>query len=261
MTRRRSRLRPAAPVAAVLAVLAVVAVLTAPAAHAAAYQYWGYYRLTDGAWQYSQQGPAQVNPADGSVEGWRWAITDEDNAQPRPPRVLPTFEQVCGAVGAQTSFKRVAVVVDYGRVVDGDGTSTPPDPVAECAVVPSAVTAAEVLAAVASVRAGDAGLVCGINGYPATGCGGPVGSLSDEQRAADTEVALSAAVTDEPSSTGSTTPGAAPFSPDQTAGPVVAPSPAATSGSGVPVVVWAGLLILLLGVAALFWGSRHREPR
>jgi cobalamin biosynthesis Mg chelatase CobN len=157
-------------------------------------------------------------------------------------------------------MKRVAVVLDYGRAVDGDGTSTPPDVAAECAVVPTAATGAEVLAAVAAVRNGTTGLVCGINGYPATGCGGAADSLTEEQKAADTPVTLAAtasasAQTQPPDGT---TPGATPYSPTATAGPVTAPAPGAASGSGVPLVVWVGLVILLLGVAALVWAARRR---
>ena len=165
------------------------------------------------------------------------------------------------ATDAQFGMKRVAVVLDYGRAVDGDGSSTPPDVAAECAVVPTAATGAEVLAAVAAVRNGTTGLVCGINGYPATGCGGAVASLTEEQKAADTPVTLAAtasasAQTQPPVGT---TPGATPFSPTATAGPLIAPAPGASSGSGVPVVVWVGLVILLLGVAALVWAARRRR--
>jgi cobalamin biosynthesis Mg chelatase CobN len=173
--------------------------------------------------------------------------------------VTPTFGQVCDATDAQSGMKRVAVVLDYGRAVDGDGSSSPPDVAAECAVVPTAATGAEVLAAVAAVRNGTTGLVCGINGYPATGCGGAVASLTDEQKAADTPVTLAAtasasAQTQPPVGA---TPGATPFSPTATAGPLIAPAPGISTGSGVPVVVWVGLVILLLGVAALVWAARR----
>ena len=259
MTCPRPHTRRVLPLAAVAAL--VLALLTAATAHAATFQYWGYYQLTNGAWVFAQKGSGETNPADGSVEGWRWAITEESGTPPRTPRVTPTFGQVCDATDAQSGMKRVAVVLDYGRAVDGDGTSTPPDVAAECAVVPTAATGAEVLAAVAAVRNGTTGLVCGINGYPATGCGGAVASLTDEQKAADTPVTLAAtasasAQTQPPVGT---TPGATPFSPTATAGPLIAPAPGISTGSGVPVVVWVGLVILLLGVAALVWAARRRR--
>jgi hypothetical protein len=257
MTRPRPQPRRVLPLAAVAAL--VLGLLAALPAHAATFQYWGYYQLTDGAWVFAQKGSGETNPADGAVEGWRWAISEESGTPPRTPRLTPTFEQVCAGSVAQSGKKRVAVVLDYGRAVDGDGSAPPPDPGTECAVVPTAATGAEVLAAVAAVRTGTTGLVCGVNGYPATGCGGAVSSLSAEQQAADTPIALDAtasasAATQPPVGT---TPGATPFSPRETAGPLVAPAAGSSTGSGVPVVVWLGLAILLLGAAALVWAARR----
>jgi hypothetical protein len=248
----------------VLVVLAAVllSVSAAGPAQAATYQYWGYYQLAGGTWTFVQRGPAQTDPADGSIEGWRWAIAEESGTPPRTPRVVPSFEQLCGTDAAPAGTKRVGVVVDYGRGADGDGTTTPPEPVGTCAVVPTAATGADVLAAVASVRTGDAGLVCGVNDYPASGCGGAVTSLTDEQQAADTSVTLAAPVADTAQSApppSSPTPGARPLVPTETAGPLVAPSTTPGTGSGVPVVVWVGLVVLLLGVAALAWTAMQRR--
>jgi hypothetical protein len=237
----------------------VIGMLTAAPAQAASYQYWGYYQLANGAWTFAQKGPAETTPAEGSVEGWRWAITEESGTPPRNPRVTPTFEQVCGTAAAESGTKRVGVVIDYGRAVDGDGGATPPDPVAECAVVPTAATGAEVLAAVATVRTGDGGLVCGIANYPASGCGGPVATLSAEQQAADTPATLAASATPQSLPPSGSTPGAATSTAGQTVGPLIAPAPTSTSTSGVPVVVWVGLVILLLGVAALVWSALRRR--
>lgn len=260
---RRASVLTDARRASVLTVLGTVlalalGLLTAAPASAATYQYWGYYQLTGGAWSFSQKGPAETKPADGSVEGWRWAITEESGTPPRTPRVTPTFDAVCGSAAVESGKKRVGVVLDYGRDVDGDGTK-PPDPVAECAVVPTAATGAEVLAAVATVRTGDAGLVCGIDNYPATGCGGTVATLSDAQKAADTPVTLAPTATPQ-TTPSSATPGAGSASAPETAGPLIASAPASTTTSGVPVVVWVGLLILVLGVAALV-GSALRRRR
>jgi hypothetical protein len=258
MTHHVSGARRASVLALLGTVLALVlGLLTAAPASAANYRYWGYYQLTDGAWTFSQKGAAETNPADGSVEGWRWAITEESGTPPRHPRVTPTFDDVCGSAPAESGKKRVAVVLDYGRDVDGDGT-TPPDPVAECAVVPTAATGAEVLAAVATVRTGDGGLICGIDNYPASGCGGPVATLSDAQKAADTPVTLAPTATPE-TTPSSATPGAGAVSASETAGPLIAPAPTSSTTSGVPVVVWVGLLILVLGVAALVASALRRR--
>lgn len=239
-----------AVVGTALAVL--LGLLTAAPAQAANYQYWGYYQLANGAWTFAQKGPAETNPADGSVEGWRWAITEESGTPPRNPRVTPAFNNVCGTAAADAGKKRVAVVIDYGRDVDGDG-ATPPNPVTKCATVPTAATGAEVLAAVATVRNGDGGLVCGIDNYPATGCGGQVATLTDAQKAADTPVPVLGAAAPSP------TPGAGSATPTETAGPLVAPATTSTTSSGVPAVVWVGLVVLLLGVAALVWSAMRRR--
>jgi len=56
-----------------IAILAMTAI--APAARAeSAYRYWTYWQGNAGAWQFATQGPATSNPADGSVEGWRFAV-------------------------------------------------------------------------------------------------------------------------------------------------------------------------------------------
>ncbi|HVD24065.1 MAG TPA: SCO2322 family protein [Lapillicoccus sp.] len=251
--------RRASVLAGLGVLLALVAgLLTAGPAQAASYQYWGYYQLTDATWTFSQKGAAETNPADGSVEGWRWAITEESGTPPRNPRVTPTFDEVCGSAAAESGKKRVGVVLDYGRDVDGDGT-TPPDPVAECAVVPTAATGAEVLAAVATVRTGDGGLVCGIDNYPASGCGGPVATLSDAQKAADTPATLAPTATPQATEPSSATTGSGAASAGETAGPLVASPPTSAPTSGVPVVVWVGLLILVLGVAALVLSALRRR--
>ncbi len=251
--------------AALTALGALVAVLVpATSASAANYQYWGYYQLTNNAWSFSQKGPAETTPAEGAVEGWRWAIDDGTGATPRTPRAVVTFDTVCGQVPAESGKKRVAVVVDYGRPADGDASVTPPEPTADCAVVATAATGAEVLASVATVRNDTGGLVCGINDYPATGCGGQVATLTDAQKAADTSVTIGTTATPQlPSATSSglatasVTPGTVPDN-NATAGPVAA-APASTSSSGVPAVVWIGLVIVVLGALALAWSAYRRR--
>ena len=165
-----------------------VVLLPAGAAHAAAYRYWGYYQLdAAGSWQFATKGPDQTDPADGSVEGWRYAVSSESSS--RTPRATADFAQVCGAKTADAGQKRIAVVIDYGRPADYAAATEPPAPVGRCAVVDEAATGAEVLAAVAEVRS-DKGLVCGIDGLPATGCGDEVKQVSADAEAADTPVTL-----------------------------------------------------------------------
>ncbi len=236
---------------AVFAVLGAIAALVLPAqsASAANYQYWGYYQVANGAWTFAQVGPDKSTPADGAIEGWRWAVDDGTGTAPRTPRALPSFTAVCDTTPAQTGKKRVAVVIDFGRPADGDATTTPPKPRAQCASVPTAATGAEVLAAVAEVRSGTGGLVCALDAYPASGCGGEIATLSEAQKAADTPVSIAPVTAAAPTTTASAT--AAPA----TAAPV-ATSPAASSS---PVGLWVGLVVLVLGGGALAWSLRRRR--
>ena len=239
---------------AVLGALAALTIglLTASPAQAANYQYWGYYQLANGAWTFAQKGPAETTPADGSVEGWRWAITEESGTPPRNPRVTPDLRRRVrhrrGRVRQEARRGRHRLRPRRRRRT----APRHPTPVANCATVPTAATGAEVLAAVATVRNGDGGLVCGIDNYPASGCGGQVATLTPEQQAADTP-ATAWRRRQPPATTASATP-------TETAGPLIAPAPTSTTtSSGVPVVVWVGLVILLLGVAALVWSAMRRR--
>ena len=156
-----------------LSVLAALflTVLSGPA-EAASYRYWGYYTWTDGAWAFATKGPDQTAPADGAVEGWRFAITAESGA-PRVPRADGDFGAICTSTDAAAGKKRVAVVIDGGTKADAPQSATPPNPRGACALVPESASGAEVLAAVATARV-EKGLVCSIDAYPAQGCGDPV---------------------------------------------------------------------------------------
>jgi cobalamin biosynthesis Mg chelatase CobN len=57
----------------------------------------------------------------------------------------------------------------------------------------------------------------------------------------------------------SATPGSGAASAGETAGPLVASAPTSAPTSGVPVVVWVGLLILVLGVTALVLSALRRR--
>lgn len=145
--------------------------LAAPAS-AEAFRYWGYYAWQDDGWVFAEAGGGEVIPADGAVEGWRFATADE--ASTRYPRAVGDFEQLCGAVPAEDGAKRVGVVIDYGTVEDSPDGDTVPAARGACAQVPEDASGSGVLAAVAELRLGDGGFVCGVDGYPAEGCGDPV---------------------------------------------------------------------------------------
>lgn len=157
-------------------------------ADASGFRFWGYFHLADGEWAFAETGPDGFEPADGDVEGWRYAsATAED---PRFPRATPTFEDICGATEAGDGEKRVGFVIDAGRAADGEGGATPPEPRAECAVVDEAANGADALAAVAEVRGDAGGLTCALDGYPESGCGDPVAAMSPEALQPDEQVEL-----------------------------------------------------------------------
>jgi hypothetical protein len=186
MTRTNRSISTSTGLVLVLGLLMAV-LLPAGAASAAAYRYWGYYQLSGTTWQFATTGPDKTNPADGSVEGWRFAVGTEDAT--RFPRATPTFDDICADTAAESGSKRVAVVIDYGRTADAVDGTEPPEPVGRCAVVATAATGLEVLSKVAEVRS-ENGLICGVDGYPASGCGDEVKTVSDEAKAADTPVTL-----------------------------------------------------------------------
>jgi hypothetical protein len=233
----RTTLRPA--LAAVSLIVALVAAVVVPAASASAsaYRYWGYFQLQGSSWAFATKGPDQVTPADGSVEGWRFAVGGEGDS--RMPRAAATFADLCGSTAAESGKKRVGVVIDYGRAADTEDGAEPPAPTGKCAVVATAATGAEVLAAVASVRA-EQGLVCAVDRHPATGCGGEVKEVSAQAQAADTPVTLATAT-------------------PSTAAGQAAPASAAAEESGSNLLAFAGIAALIGGATALVLvGLRRR---
>lgn len=250
--------RPVLPAAATLLV-AVLTVLVGPPAAAAepgtAYRYWGYYSATADGWTFAQTGPDGATPADGSVEGWRYAVAGESDV--RQPRALPAFEEVCPGEALE-GMKQVAVVLDHGRPADAPDGAEPPAPRAACAVVDEAATGADVLASVAQEVRVEGGLVCGIDGYPATGCADPVAEVTAEAAAPDDAVTLEL--------TGDAAAGGA--SPEASATPD-AGAPAATgadgsaddaaAGTGSTAPVLGGLVVVLLVAGALVLAARRRN--
>ena len=92
---RRSRARRRRPdrrpmtrraVAAAVGALLVAAVTVAAAApaEAAAYRFWSYWKVVNGAWTFSQVG-ASAPVVDGAVEGWRFSVSPDSSHAPRPP--------------------------------------------------------------------------------------------------------------------------------------------------------------------------------
>jgi len=172
-----------------------LSLLSVPA-EAASYRYWGYYTWTDGAWAFATKGPDQTAPADGAVEGWRFAITAE-SVSPRVPRADGDFDAICTSTDPAAGKKRVAVVIDGGTKDDAPEGTSPPAPRGACALVPESASGAEVLAAVATARI-EKGLVCAIDAYPAQGCGDPVDVVPPTTPDATVALALPKAKATEP---------------------------------------------------------------
>ncbi|WUH93743.1 SCO2322 family protein [Streptomyces sp. NBC_00433] len=168
------RCRRLAALPAAAAVLLLLA-LAAPA-HAAGYRYWSYWLRSGTSWTYAQTGPAMHIPADGSVEGWRFAVSQDAAAQAAQPRGGADFARICAGHPAAPGRKRVALLIDPGTPADAPDTATPPPaPRTACAQIPRNASSADALAAVAKpLRYNSAGIVCAITGYPATGCGDEV---------------------------------------------------------------------------------------
>lgn len=157
--------------AAVAALVAATGTLTsatmAGPAWAGEFRYWTYW-IGDGSWSFGSVGPAFRIPADGTVEGWRFSITAVVGDQ--PPRTTPDFAAVCAGTAAVEGRKRVAVVVDSGTTADAPPGQSPPAAWATCVVADDRATGYDILRSVTNLRT-DRGLICGIGGYPASGCG------------------------------------------------------------------------------------------
>ncbi|THA33128.1 hypothetical protein E6R18_11200 [Streptomyces sp. A1277] len=164
-------MRGVARTAALLVAGAVLAVLGAGTAQAAGYRYWSFWEGSASGWSYATQGPSLVRPDDGSVQGFRFAVS-ADSEDASKPRRAPDFAKICADTPAKGGSKRVALVIDPGVAADAPDGETPPAPRTACARVAKDASSAEALASVAGpLRYDTSAMLCAISGYPATGCG------------------------------------------------------------------------------------------
>jgi hypothetical protein len=298
-------IRAASWVVAALSCLVGVAVFTlatpAPASASTAYRYWAFYLAHGSTWQYSQRGPASEYPTDGDVEGWRFAI-QVDAGGGLTPRDVPDFATLCASNPAKAGDIRVGIVVDFGVTSDAPVHESPPAAVVPgCVYVHDGDSGAAVLQAATTVRIGagsDAGLVCGIDGYPKAECApavtvpttttaaptaqtpaAPPTATQKTPAPTTTPVAVSSAALAASSvaSEGSLTPGDAASPLGSFASAVVPlgaaglpPSPAPVSsltylrtssggsGAAFPAVI-GGVLVVVIGGAAI-WRARRGRP-
>lgn len=157
-------------VAAVAAAL-MGTVAATPASAESAYRYWSYWLVQDDAWAFAQEGPATRLPADGDVEAWRFAISTQSGDPALAPGMAApaAFDEICGDTATSADTKRIAILVDFGTTRDAPDANTPPAPVAACASVAADATSMQALSSAFDLRIED-GLICAIDGYPATGC-------------------------------------------------------------------------------------------
>ncbi|RPK85423.1 SCO2322 family protein [Streptomyces sp. ADI98-10] len=159
----------ALPLAALVAASAVL--LGAGSAEAAGYRYWSFWEGNGKNWEYATQGPSLLRPDDGTVQGFRFAVS-EDSGDADRPRRAPDFGAICAGTPAKDGSKRVALVIDPGTAADTPDGEKPPAPRTACAQVAPDASSAEALAAVAKpLRYDSSAMLCAISGYPKSGCG------------------------------------------------------------------------------------------
>lgn len=149
-----------------LAVIVIVlgmmstAMTMSPAWAEPAYRYWSYWTADSAGWAFAQQGPATRRAVDGTAEAWSFGVSSAAGSPELAPTVSPAdaFSQGCGTTPSRPGAIRVAIIAD-----DGDQVAV------RCAVVDEGASSAQALSSVFDLRIED-GLVCAIDGSPASGC-------------------------------------------------------------------------------------------
>ncbi|WP_030664810.1 SCO2322 family protein [Streptomyces rimosus] len=165
---------------AAAATAGTLALTTAAPAHADDFRYWSLRHGDHGAWRTTAEGPGTYRPADGAVEGWRFAVFQADTKESVVPRAPADFDAVCAATPEKAGTKRVALVLDFGTAQDAPSGEKPPTVRSHCVQLPPEATTAEALAKAAPpLRYAASGLLCAIAGYPRRGCGEAVTDRSE----------------------------------------------------------------------------------
>lgn len=151
--------------------------LAVPSSATTYYDYWSYWHKPPGAtaWQYSNVGPSgyDLQPNNPQVEGWRYAIGTASPSDPKPRPVDVTYDDYCAGKNTSSTY-RVLLIVDYGTQ-----SGAPSGPVYSCFGFgeheqPNGYTVLTNNNEHTTRESG--GLICGIDGYPKTGCGDVVSS-------------------------------------------------------------------------------------
>ncbi|MEU8886296.1 SCO2322 family protein [Streptomyces sp. NPDC048442] len=142
------------------------------------YRYWSFWERDGSKWAYATQGASTTHPADGAVQGFRFAVS-QDSQDAAKPRGNADFGAACAKTPAKEDTKRIALVLDFGTAQDAPAGEKPPAPRTVCAQVGTDATTAEALAEVARpLRYNNAALLCAIAGYPKAGCAEQVSGKS-----------------------------------------------------------------------------------
>lgn len=158
---------------ALLGALSLMTLATSTSAQATGdlYRYWSYWHSQDSiSWTYSNEGATRI-PADGTVEGWYFSVTNKSPQAAEALTIRANFSEYCKETKAVNGMKRVAVVVDFGKDSYAPVGQSPAKPVIDCALVPVDANGYDVLNKVAKIRTDSVGFICGINSYPEEGCG------------------------------------------------------------------------------------------
>jgi hypothetical protein len=134
------------------------------------YRYWGYFQAAPESnnWVAAMTGPT-VELKDGAVEGHSFSISNAE-----VPAVAPSstadFATLCADTPAAAGKIRVGLVINFGEANIAPSGEVPPKAISTCALVKSGATGVDVLNTAVTVRNDSSGLLCGIEGYPATEC-------------------------------------------------------------------------------------------
>ncbi|MEU6764862.1 SCO2322 family protein [Streptomyces sp. NPDC046853] len=163
-------------------VAALLGVLAAAPAQAAGYRYWSFWDRDGSSWAYASQGPSTARPDDGSVQGFRFSVS-EDSKDAAKPRGAADFDTICAKTPAKDDRKRIALIIDFGTAADAPDGETPQQRRTACARIADDATSADALAAVAGpLRYDSNALLCAIAGYPKSGCGEQVAGNGEPQK-------------------------------------------------------------------------------
>ncbi len=118
-------------------------------------------------------GAADVAAEDGQVQGWRYITAGIEIGAEFAPRTEETFETICADVPAKDGIARVALVVDFGDASDysneADASAVQPTKTA-CVEVTAGDPSSLLLSSAFETRE-EAGMVCGVENLPSSGCG------------------------------------------------------------------------------------------